>query len=141
MRSAFFVAGAQVEQNYDIVTGEWVAKASSGSEDVTDELTEEFYSPDDTLNTTEDSPFEILYVEESTPEPSFFGAVLEKVSGVFDSVELGLKSAFAGVNSTIGPVFSTVEGMAVDAVENYLYAVIIVVAIGAFLIVVVLMQR
>lgn len=141
VRSAFFVAGAQVEQNYDIVTGEWVAKASSGSEDVTEELTEEFYSPDDTLNTTEDSPFEILYVEESTPEPSFFGAVLEKVSGVFDSVELGLKTAFAGVNSTIGPALSTVEGVAVDAVENYLYAVIIVVAIGAFLIVVVLMQR
>lgn len=141
VRSAFFVAGTQVNQNFDIVRGEWVAQESSETEDVTEELTDEFYSPEDALNTTEDSPFEILSVEESTPEPSFFVTVLEKISGAFDSVELGLKSAFAGMNSTVGPALSTVEGMAVDAVENYLYAVIIVVAIGAFLIVVVLMQR
>lgn len=140
VRSAFFVAGARVEQIYDIVTGEWVAQESSESQEVA-ELTEELYSPEGTLNATEDSSFEIISVEESVPEPSMFGKVLEKISGVFDSVELGLKTAFAGVNSTIGPALSTVEGVAVDAVENYLYAVIIVVAIGAFLVVVVLMQR
>jgi hypothetical protein len=137
LRSAFFVAGARVEQNFDIVSGEWVAMEPSAPQEVVEEL----YSPDDTLNTTEDIPFEIISVEGPTPEPSMFGTILEKISGAFDSVEFGLKSAFAGVNSTIGPALSTVESMAVDAVENYLYAVIIVVAIGAFLIVVVLMQR
>lgn len=137
VRSAFFVAGARVDQNYDIVTGEWIAAEPSPA-DITEEA---IYAPMDLSNTSEEDPIEIISVEGSTPEPSFFGAVLEKISGAFDSVEIGLKSAFSGVNSTIGPAVHTVESMAVDAVENYLYAVIAVVAIGAFLIVVVLMQR
>ncbi len=140
IRSAFFVAGARVEQNYDVVTGEWIAGQASAPE-ATDITEETAYSPTDFSNTSEDDPFEIISVEESTPEPSFFGSVLEKISGMFDSVESGLKSVFAGVNSTVGPAISTVESVAVDAVENYLYIVIAVVAIGAFLLVVTLMQR
>lgn len=141
VRSAFFVAGARVEQNYDIVTGEWTAMEPSEPLGTVEEVTEGSYSSVEMSVTSEDDPIQILSVEESTPELSILGKILEKISGAFDSVELGLKSAFSGVNSTIGPALSTVEGMAVDAVENYLYAVIIVVAIGAFLIVVVLMQR
>lgn len=141
IRSAFFVAGARVEQNYNIVTGEWIAAQSSEVQAEAETTDETLYSPENNSIPSEDEPFQIMSVEESTPEPSFFGNVLEKISGVFDSVELGLKSAFAGVNSTVGPAISTVESVAVDAVENYLYAVIAVVAIGAFLIVVVLMQR
>ncbi|WP_370573235.1 hypothetical protein, partial [Methanomethylovorans sp.] len=141
VRSAFFVAGARVEQNYDIVTGEWTAMDPSEPLGTVEEVTEGSYSSVEMSVTSEDDPIQVLSVEESTPELSILGKILEKISGAFDSVELGLKSAFSGVNSTIGPALSTVEGMAVDAVENYLYAVIIVVAIGAFLIVVVLMQR
>ncbi len=141
IRSAFFVAGTRVEQNYDIVTGEWIAAQSSEVQAEAETTDETLYSPENNSIPSEDEPFQIMSVEESTPEPSFFGSVLEKISGVFDSVELGLKSAFAGVNSTVGPAISTVESVAVDAVENYLYAVIAIVAIGAFLIVVVLMQR
>ena len=136
VRSAFFVAGARVDQRFDVVTGEWTAMEPSEPQ----EPVEELYAVN-MSDISEDDPIQILSVEEATPEPSMFGMVLEKIGSAFDSVELGLKSAFAGVNSTIGPALSTVESMAVDAVENYLYAVIAIVAVGAFLIVVVLMQR
>ncbi|WP_321419493.1 hypothetical protein [uncultured Methanomethylovorans sp.] len=141
IRSAFFVAGTRVEQNYDIVTGEWVAAQSSEVQAEAETTDETLYSPENNSNPSEDEPFQIMSVEESTPEPSFFGSVLEKISKVFDSVELGLKSAFTGVNNIIGPAISAIESVAVNAVENYLYAVIAIVAVGVFLIVVVLMQR
>lgn len=135
VRSAFFKGGVRVEQQYDIVSGEWRAMELSEPTEVVEEL----YGLD-MWNISENDSLQIAYGD-SIHESTIFGKLLEKISNAFDSMELGLKSAFAGVNSIVGPTFSSVESIAVNAVENHLYAVIIVVAIGTFLIVVVLMQR
>ncbi|MCC7575521.1 MAG: hypothetical protein KK926_01645, partial [Methanomethylovorans sp.] len=86
IRSAFFVAGARVEQQYDVVTGEWVSMEPSEPIGTVEEL----YSYADLSDTSEDDPIQILSIEGSVPEPSLFGTIMKKISGAFDSVEIGL---------------------------------------------------
>ncbi|WP_370574246.1 hypothetical protein, partial [Methanomethylovorans sp.] len=140
-QSSFFVAGAEVRQQWDPLNGGWVvvpaemqSTADPANIGESDAL---FYSAEEMYATEEDSTPE---VQQGTANSSIAGW-LDPISASVLKVQELIHNTLGGTIETAGEVLAVAEGMAIDAVENYLYAVIIAIALGVFLIVYVLISR
>jgi hypothetical protein len=133
-QSSFFVAGAEVRQQWDPVNGGWVV-VPAGIQATAD--VEALYSTEEMHAMEEDYS---LQVQQDSANSSLPGWLDPLSTSVLKVQEL-IHNTFGGTIEAVGKAFAVAEDMAIDAVENYLYAVIIAIALGVFLIVYVLISR
>jgi len=140
-QSSFFVAGAEVRQQWDPLNGGWVvvpaemqSTADHANIEESDALfysAEEMYAPDKDHS---------LQVQQDSANSSLTGW-LDPISTSVMKVQELIHNTLGGTIEAAGTALAVAEGMAIDAVENYLYAVIIAISLGVFLIVYVLISR
>ncbi|WMW24912.1 hypothetical protein RE474_12635 [Methanolobus sediminis] len=151
-QSSYYVDGAEVKQYWKPMNGGWVTESNITENvvvpvvvesepeliDVSEETSDDdFYSTDDELPDTSDVVLEV----ETESSTSFLSKILSPVSSIFDKVQQFVGNTFGGVLSGIASILGIAESAAVDAVENYLYAVVIGIALVVFLVVYTLISK
>ncbi|TQD25681.1 hypothetical protein [Methanolobus vulcani] len=151
-QSSYYVDGAEVKQYWKPMNGGWVTESNITENavvpvvveseheviDVSEETTDDdLYSTDDELPDTSDVVLEV----ETESSTSFLSKILSPISSIFDKVQQFVSNIFRGALSGIASVFSMAENSAIAAVENYLYAVVIGIALVVFLVVYTLISK
>ncbi len=145
LRSSFFVAGAEHQQHLDLSTGKWVNDTVSVPIPIVDPESE-LENDEDILHSTDDESELVsseysLGVEDADATPSFFSKILDSIGGTFEKIHKFVGSTFGKTLDSIASLFGVAENAAIDAVENYLYVVIIVIALAVFAIVSTLISK
>jgi hypothetical protein len=154
-QSSYYVGGAEVKQYWKPLNGGWVTEADiTGNSTVAvpipvveeepeivnlpeDDTEDEFYSVDDEMSDTSDVVLEV----ETEASTSFLSKIISPIINMFDKAQQLVSNIFKGALSGVSSVFGIAEGAAVDAVENYLYAVVIGIALVVFLLVYTLISK
>jgi hypothetical protein len=152
VQSSYYVSGAEVKQYWKPLSGGWVTESKITETsvvptvveeepeviDVSEEDTgEELNSVDDELPNTSDVVLEV----ETESSTSFLSKILSPISSMFDKVQQFVSNTFGGALSGVASIFGMAESAAVGAVENYLYAVVIGIALVVFLVVSTLISK
>ena len=152
VQSSYYVNGAEVKQYWKPMNGGWVTEydiAENTAVPVTIEeepdvvdLSEEnaennlnSVNDEDTSIDEEDTSDVVLEVEHESS--SFWSKIpiISPLVNIFDKGQQFVSDIFSGVLDGISSVFGLAENSAVDAVENYLYAVVIVIALVVFFVI------
>ena len=154
-QSSYYVGGAEIKQYWKPLNGGWVTEADiTGNSTVAvpitvvedepeivnlpeDDTEDEFNSVDDEMPDTSDVVLEV----ETESSTSFLSKIISPIINIFDKAQQFVSNTFKGALSGITSVFGIAEGAAVDAVENYLYAVVIGIALVVFLLVYTLISK
>ncbi|MDW7733112.1 MAG: hypothetical protein SCH66_11890 [Methanolobus sp.] len=147
IQSSSFVLGAEVKRYFDLSTGEWIndtedlqvssiMTASSETEDAEEEPLHS-YEEDAELMIPDTS----LEVPQENANPSFLSKLLGPLAEFFTKAQQFVHNLLQGILGGFGSAFGTMEGMAINAVENYLYAIVIIIALAVFGIVYTLISR
>jgi hypothetical protein len=154
-QSSYYVGGAEIKQYWKPLSGGWVTEADiTGNSTVAvpitvvedepeivnhpeDDTEDEFNSVDDEMPDTSDVVLEV----ETESSTSFLSKIISPIINIFDKAQQFVSNTFKGALSGITSVFGIAEGAAVDAVENYLYAVVIGIALVVFLLVYTLISK
>ncbi|WP_321428494.1 hypothetical protein [uncultured Methanolobus sp.] len=158
VQSSYYVNGAEVKQYWKPMNGGWVTEydiAENTAVPVTIEeepdvvdLSEEkaennlnSVNDEDTSIDEEDTSDVVLEVEHESS--SFWSKIpiISPLVNIFDKGQQFVSDIFSGVLDGISSVFGLAENSAVDAVENYLYAVVIVIALVVFFVVYTLISK
>ena len=141
-QSSFFVAGVEVKQRWDPLNGGWVVVIDETPESPVAVDDDTFYEP---LYSTEDVyALESVYsteVQQETVNSSMADWLPDPFSATVLKVQELLHRLLGGTIEGVSAAFGTIEGVAIDAVENYLYAIVILIALGVFMAVYVLISR
>ncbi|MBP1909144.1 hypothetical protein [Methanolobus bombayensis] len=152
-QSSYYVDGAEVKQYWSPIDDDWVAESDvtvntvpaipvnveEGSEvvDLSEEGSEEDLNSIDDEGDTSD----VALALEQEPSTSFLSKILSPVSSIFEKIQQFVGDTFGSTLDGISSAFGMAENAAVDAVENYLYAVVIGIAIVVFLVVSTLISK
>ena len=154
-QSSYYVGGVEVKQYWKPLNGGWVTEAditenSTVAVPITvvedepeivnlpeDDAEDEFNSVDDEMPDTSDVVLEV----ETESSTSFLSKIISPIINIFDKAQQLVSNIFKGALSGVSSVFGIAEGAAVDAVENYLYAVVIGIALVVFLLVYTLISK
>jgi len=146
VQSSFYVSGAEVKQYWKPLNGGWISNPDDAVEiasiavqeiNLSENTDNELYSVDDELPDTSDVVLEV----EQESSPSFLSKILSPITSIFDKAQQFVSNTFGGLLGGISSVLGMVENSAVDAVENYLYAVVIGIALVVFLVVYTLISK
>ncbi|SFM25434.1 hypothetical protein [Methanolobus profundi] len=142
VRSSFYVEGNEVKQYWKPLNGGWVTDENALDDVVVvqvepekefedeDDIDEDIlYSSDEEILDTSDVSLE---VQQESSDTSFFSAILDPLTSMFDKVQQFVGNTFDSVINGVLSLFGVVENSAIDAVENYLYVVIILIAVAVF---------
>ncbi len=149
LQSSRFVAGAEVKRYLNLSTGEWMddtedmqpASIAVAAPDPVDEEEEEV------LHSTEENDEELIVpdasveVSDESVNPSFLSKLLGPLGDYFNRAQQFVHNLFQSTLGGFGSAFGTMEGAAINAVENYLYAIVIIIALAVFGIVYTLVSR
>lgn len=138
VRSSYYVAGAEVKQSWDMLKGWCSIETLAPLEPV---KTVQTPPEEETLQSVEneiviDTPIAVQIVD-TTP----IGWLSDQFSAVVLRVQALIDSTLGDTIEEIGIISSVVENMAVDAMDNHLYMVVIIIALGVFMLVYVLTSR
>ncbi len=148
VQSSFYVDGNEVKQYWKPLGGGWVSESDVVEDledtasvpeqkeeqktDEEDESTEDLHSVtsgDERLSDTSDVSVD---VQQEPPTPSFLSKILDTIDGIFDKVQQFISKTFGSTLGGVKSVFGVAENAAIDAVENYLYGVVIIIAVIVF---------
>ena len=149
LQSSRFVAGAEVKRYLNLSTGEWMddtedmqpANVAVAAPNPVDEEEE------DVLHSTEENDEEVIVpnasveISDESVNPSFLSKLLGPLGDYFNRAQQFVHNLFQSTLGGFGSAFGTMEGAAINAVENYLYAIVIIIALAVFGIVYTLVSR
>jgi hypothetical protein len=154
-QSSYYVGGAEVKQYWRPMNGGWLTEADTqdktaavpvtieeGSEVV--DLSEEDADEEELNSVDEDAVDTSDVVLEVDQESSSFLSdipIISQIANIFDKAQQFVSDTFSSILDGISSVFDVAENSAVDAVENYLYAVVIGIALVVFLVVYTLISK
>jgi hypothetical protein len=158
-QSSYYVDGAEVKQYWKPMNGGWVTEYDIAentaapvtieegpevvdfSEEDADENNLNSVNDEDTSTDDEDTSDVVLEVGQESS--SFWSniPIISPIVNIFDKGQQFVSDAFNGVLDGFSSVFGIAENSAVDAVENYLYAVVIVIALVVFFVVYTLISK
>jgi len=151
LQSSHFVSGNEVERNFDLSTGEWVDdtedQQATSAEVVTTDPVDEEEEEEEVLYSMEENDEELIVpdasveVSDESVNPSFLSKLLGPLGDYFNRAQQFVHNLFQSTLGGFGSAFGTMEGAAINAVENYLYAIVIIIALAVFGIVYTLVSR
>lgn len=139
-QSSFYVSGVEVKQRWDPLNGGWVMLSSETPASLDPAVIEDTY---DYLYSNDDSYYPGDHSNEIRQDAASSSTAgwLDPLSASVLKVQEMIFRMFGGTIEGASAAFETVESMAIDAVENHLYIVVILIALGVFMAVYVLTSR
>lgn len=141
-QSSFYVAGREVKQYWDPFNGGWLPETQGTSDDAPATPAEPLPSSED--EEEEEYDEEELYAMYERPseismevqqEPAKELSFLERTKSIgkgFDKIQRVVTDPFEGMLEGIFALFSLIENAAINAVEKYLYLIIVAIALTVF---------
>jgi hypothetical protein len=148
VQSSYYVDGAEVKQYWKPMNGGWVSNPDDTTEvvsvaavkpasDLSENTNEELNSIADEVPDTSD----VALAVEQEASPSFLSNILTPIGNFFDKAQQFVINTFGSTLEGISSVFGSAQNAATDAVENYLYVVVIGIALVVFLVVYTLISK
>ncbi|WP_129582692.1 hypothetical protein [Methanolobus psychrotolerans] len=133
-QSSLYVDGREVKQHWDPFNGGWIVSGSGADELIMPVVAEPEPAPseEDLYSLYDDTSDLSMEVQQEPATPTFFSKIVAAIEGVFDKLQQFVSNTFGGMLSGVFSLFGMVETAAIDAVENYLYAIVIVIALAVF---------
>jgi len=137
-QSSFYVGGSEVKQYWEPLNGGWISNPEDlevttavalQPEPEEEDVDEDLYSVEDEIPEALDISLE---VQQESLAPTFLSNIIGSIEGLFNKMQQFVGNTFSGVLSGFTSIFGMAENAAIDAVENYLYAIVIVIALAVF---------
>jgi hypothetical protein len=139
-QSSLYVSGVEVKQRWDPLNGGWVMLSpetlASLDPAVSEAAYDYLYSSDDSYDPGDHSN----EIRQDAISSSTAGW-LDPLSASVLKVQEMIFKLFGGTIESASAAFTVIEDIAIDAVENYLYAIVIAIALGVFMAVYILTSR
>lgn len=139
-QSSLYVSGVEVKQRWDPLNGGWVMLSPETLASLDPAVSEAAY---DYLYSSDDSYDPGDYSNEIRQDAinSSTAGWLDPLSASVLKVQEMIFKLFGGTIESASAAFTVIEDIAIDAVENYLYAIVIAIALGVFMAVYILTSR
>ncbi|WP_340818427.1 hypothetical protein [Methanolobus sp. WCC4] len=148
VQSSFYVNGNEVKQYWKPLNGGWISdlaaiddqasvdvmpaeKVIDDEDNNADNNEDDLYSSDDEVSDLDISDMSVE-VQQDDSTPTFLSKVLDPITGIFDRTQDFVSRTFTGALGGISSLFGVVESSAIDAVENYLYVIVVIIAAAVF---------
>ncbi|WP_406657572.1 hypothetical protein V7O62_03175 [Methanolobus sp. ZRKC2] len=141
LQSSRFVSGIEVGRYFDLSSGEWKDDTEEPqiTETIIASLDRENKCEEENVlhSTSEDDDELIIYessieVQEENSDDSFLSNLLGPLADFFTKAQQFVHNLFQSVLGGFSSAFGSMEGVAINAVENYLYAIVIIIALVVF---------